>query len=809
MSFGAATSLIMLLGSTSSVTSPARPLTPPEVSASEATAGEPASEPDDVQMEDIVVTATRSEQPLSRVPASISAFDQQAIDRRGVKSLADLALFAPGIRFDNGSNQIAIRGIASDAGAATTGIYLDETPIQIRNLGFASDEALPALFDIERVEVLRGPQGTLFGAGSQGGTIRYIPVAPELDRYSVYGRGELSFTRHGGTGFEAGAALGGPLVADTLGVRVSGYRREASGWVDKSDFAGNVVDPDGNDDVVTALRGALAWQAAPDVRVTPTIYYQRRVTADDRFVEGQSRPGRGVFRDSSPERRRNKDRFMLPSLKVEAELGTVSVIANASHFRRSNLSGYDGTIYNLSYYQTLPLDPACVDDCATAPTLLLAEGVRPDVGYYLSPSRVANRQRIWTGELRAQSDLPTRRLNWVAGLFMQHQRQLSSERILDPLGDRLFQQLFGTSLADYFGQAAGLDEPIPLAGGTDSYVNRSVVHERQVAAFGEVTWRPIDRLGLTGGLRYADISYRFSNFADGPQNFGRSEGRGRTRNRPLTPKASMSYRIADDQLLYATYAKGFRPGGANAPVPYDVCSADFDALGIAGNPTSYDADTVDSFELGSKNRLLGRNLSVDASVFRINWKGIQQFVTLPSCAISYIDNLGRARAEGFDVQLSARPLAGLLVDLAVSYTRSRYTRDAGYGTPTSLVARKGDELDGSPWSASASAQQNLAVGRNDFYLRGDVRYIGGGARTKEQNPVTAAYDLGIVPAEAGTNVGLRVGGVIGPADVSIFADNLLDSAPLFDRQHSGTDTLLFTNRTWRPRTIGLTAVVRR
>lgn len=761
------------------------------------------------QLDDIVVTATRREQPLARVPASVSAYGQEAVDRRGAKSLADLALFVPALQFDSVSNQIAIRGISSDAGAATTGIYLDETPIQIRNLGVSSDESLPAIFDVDRVEVLRGPQGTLFGAGSQGGTIRYIPVRPSLDKLEAYGRAELSSTRHGGMGYEAGLALGVPLATDAVGLRLSGYRRRSSGWVDKSDVGGRVLDRDSNHDTVTAFRGVAVWQATQALRLTPAVYYQDRTTADDdRFAEALSRPGRGVFLDSSPEYRRNADRFLLPSLKVELELGGASLIGNSSYFRRDNGRGYDGTVYNLSYYQTLPLDPTCVEACAAPPVLLLPQGIDPSVGYYLGPSRITNRQRIWTQEVRIQSGPGARTLSWVAGIFYQEQRQLSRERLLDPQGDRLFQQLFGVGIADYFGAAAGAGGPIPLVGGTDSYVNESTARDRQVAVFGEATWHPTDRLGLTGGLRYSRLAYRFSNFADGPQNFGRSEGEGRTRSRPLTPKASISYQMSEDHLVYGTYARGFRPGGANAPVPYDACSADFDALGVAGNPSSYDADTVDSVELGSKSRWLRRSLAVDASIFRVDWRGIQQFVTLPSCAISYVDNLGRARAEGFDLQVSARPAIGLQVDVALSYTRARFTRDAGYGTATSLIAQRGDALGGSPWNASVSAQQEFAVGRGQGYVRGDLRYTSRGARTKEQNPATAGFDPGVRSSAPATLLSVRAGGVVGAADLSLFVDNVFDSAPRLEREHSGVDTLFFTNRTWRPRTFGLLAVVR-
>src|SRR5882757_7690494 len=144
----------------------------PSAGANEATATEPAAAG---ALEEIVVTATRREENISRVPISVTAFSQDMIDQRGVKDFQDVVRFTPGVSIDNsGTNAISIRGISSSGGAGTTGIYIDDSPIQMRALGFNPDDTLPKTFDLDRVEVLRGPQGTLFGAGSEGGTVRYI-----------------------------------------------------------------------------------------------------------------------------------------------------------------------------------------------------------------------------------------------------------------------------------------------------------------------------------------------------------------------------------------------------------------------------------------------------------------------------------------------------------------------------------------------------------------------------------------------------------------------------------------------------------
>src|ERR1700674_3220945 len=184
-------------------------------------------------LQEITVTATRHEESLSKVPISVTALTQDAMDLRGIKDFQDIVRFTPGVVVDNsGTNNIAIRGIASTGGAGPTGIYLDDSPIQIRGTAFNPDDALPKTFDIDRVEVLRGPQGTLFGAGSEGGTVRYITTQPSLTTNSFYSREEVSTTQGGAISYEGGIAAGGPLIDNTLGARLSVWYRRDGGYID-------------------------------------------------------------------------------------------------------------------------------------------------------------------------------------------------------------------------------------------------------------------------------------------------------------------------------------------------------------------------------------------------------------------------------------------------------------------------------------------------------------------------------------------------------------------------------------------------
>jgi iron complex outermembrane recepter protein len=178
------------------------------------------------EMTEITVTATRREESLSKVPISISAFTQETMDQKGVKDITDLVRYTPGVSIDQtGTNAISIRGISSSGGAGTTGIYIDDTPIQMRSVGFNPDDTLPKTFDLDRVEVLRGPQGTLFGSGSEGGTVRYILTQPSVTKDSTYVKSEVSMTQYGEPSYEAGIAQGGPIIDGVLGFRVSAWYR--------------------------------------------------------------------------------------------------------------------------------------------------------------------------------------------------------------------------------------------------------------------------------------------------------------------------------------------------------------------------------------------------------------------------------------------------------------------------------------------------------------------------------------------------------------------------------------------------------
>ena len=703
-------------------------------------------------VEDITVTATRRSVAISRVPVSVTAFTQASLDQRGARTIQDVVRFTPGVSFDPITNNVSIRGISSEAGAGTTGLYIDDTPVQTRNLGFNAENTLPELFDLQRVEVLRGPQGTLFGAGSEGGTVRYITPPPSLTDYSEYGRAAISGSAEGAPIYEVGAAAGGPIIRDVLGFRASVSRQVGGGYLDHVDYqTGDTTARNTNRLDLTSYRGALAFAPLEGLLITPSVLYQQRLKGDtDAYFEGLSDPSHGRFRTNSPEFVRDNDRFYLPALNVRYDVAGVSVISNTSYLHRNNVTGYNGTIYNLSYYNTFPE----LDGSPYAP-LLLPTGINPLLPYYISPSRVYNNQRNFTQEVRVQSNDTDARVSYVAGVFYQHNRQVSSEQIQDPLADNLFETLFGETIADYFG--AGLVNG-------NSYINQTNSLDTQIAVFGNATIRIVDGVKIDGGLRYAHTKFSFTSFGDGAQNGGFSASSGGTAENPVTGKVTLSWQINPRNLVYGGYSRGYRVGGADAPVPQSVCADDFTNFGITSTPSSYGSDTVDSFELGAKSRLLHNRLELSASLFTIDWKNIQQDVVLPTCGIQYTANLGQAVSRGFDVQATLRPLDGLTIDSSLSFTDAHYTTNASAGSGSDgLVALKGDSIGDPAWKWSVGAQYDVqpdvfTIRGGQPYIRADYQHTGRPAGTTPLlDPASLSYDPDYYRTDRSDFVSMRGG----------------------------------------------------
>ena len=818
-------------------------------------------------LQEVVVTATRREQSLSTVPISVTALTQDAMDIRGIKDFQDIARFTPGVTIDNsGTNAISIRGISSSAGAGTTGIYLDDTPIQMRDAGFNPDDTLPKTFDLERVEVLRGPQGTLFGAGSEGGTVRYIMTQPSLTTDSTYVRSEASYTEYGQPSYEFGVAHGGPIVDGTFGFRASAWYRYDGGWMDQVNAAtDDVVAHNVNYSHTMVLRLAGIWAPTSSVTITPSILYQNRQEHDQStYWPAYSNPSAGEFNTATPERIPDPDQYYLPALKMQFEMQNSEIISDTSYYHRKEYTGYQGTVYDLGFYQSLgwPSNPltgglgceasGVAANCPWYP-LLDGSGIHlpPQFANYQTPNVMTNTQQSYVQEVRWQSTDKNSRLNWTVGAFWQLAKEGSIEELKDPLNETnaLFNYLYGepaTSIFTFPGPNGNTIVPYscpnnsayPYIPACDLYYNSNTTYDHQFAAYGEMNYAFTDQWKLTLGERVARTSFEIVNYADGLENYGptpingvQTPGLGRsasTHETPNTPKATLGFQMDPNDLFYVGYAKGFRVGGGNPALP-PYCQGNLAQEGFPnGAPLTYKSDSTQNYEIGSKNAF-GQVLHIATSVYYIKWDDIQQNVFVAGdCGLQFTDNLGTAVAKGFDVQADVN-LGALHVDFAAGYTSARYTKDSpivnSLGQPLALA---GDAISGQaainsapgvnpPWTVAVGPEYRFTVAQKEAFVRLDWEFESRNPWPSVlQDPRSSQYFPYTYTLSSTAFTSMRAGITMGSWLITPFIDNLTNTHTVTNYAFSeldpynpaGSPSPQQNQYTFRPRTIGITATWR-
>jgi outer membrane receptor protein involved in Fe transport len=744
-------------------------------------------------LEEIVVTAQKRTEKLSKVPISIAVLGKAQMDKQGVRSIQDIARLVPGLSLQTsdvlGDTNISIRGIVSDTGAQTTGIYIDDTPVQARQEVVFSD-AFPKVFDLDRVEVLRGPQGTLFGAGSEGGTVRFITPAPSLQDFTGYFRSELSFTDHGDPSYETGAAIGGPIVENKLGFRISLWDRQDGGYIDRvNPVTDQLGERNANDGNSLVGRAALTWQATDDLTLTPAVFFQRVYAGDRGFSWEDAPPNYNTpappFTDYAQIAQPSNDTYILPSLNIGYDFGAFTLTSITSYFRRAYDSTFDATSFELS-------------------GLLPNSGITlPGVPNYLSIGSYLMRQANWTQEVRFTSvDRPDSVYSWVGGFYFQNNVSRNDNTFAEPFDEvsNYLSQYYGYGSGNslsYFGEA-----PVD---GKYSYLDRYALDETDIAGFGSFTYQPLPGLKFSVGLRVSRSKYAYDDLQDGPYGPGAPTGySGLKAELPVTPRFAISYQITPKQMIYATAAEGYRIGGANESVAGIVsCASDLATLHIKDVPHTFNSDSVWSYELGDKGSFLNGRLAVDASIFWINWRQIQEQVLLPDCGYYYTANLGQALSRGFDVQADYVVMHGLQIGGNMGLTDARYT--ASVVQEGNILAQKGDSLATPEWTATANAQEDFALPyQAGGYARIDYQFAGPYYRTGSAE--TFAYNANTRNAPATDFVSLRAGAKKAGWDVSLFVDNVLNTHVSLYRYQDTVNSPGLRDNTFRPLTVGVTAI---
>lgn len=766
----------------------------------------PAPTPGDAGISEIVVTAQRREERLQDVPISVSAFSQEKMDAQGIRTVDDLTTLTPGVSFErmglsassnynDENSDISIRGIDSSAGPSTTAIYIDDTAIQTRHIGFGTVNAFPLLFDLERVEVLRGPQGTLFGASAEGGAIRFVTPEPSLTTDSGYVRSELASTDGGDASYEVGAAAGGPIVDGALGYRVSAYYRRDGGYVDRADYrTGDVTEQNANWQSTAVVRAALKWALSDAVTLTPSFFYQKlHINDTGAYWPELSDRDVGVFLNGNAQRNPSTDPFYLAALKLDADVtSSAHLTANLSYFSRDQFDTPDYTQFDRADF-----------------------GLNPRAPYgHAGESPFTDVQHNTILEARLQSTNPNARLTWTTGIYLAHLDENSTQFIDDRTLNGEYQAAYGVPLCTALA---------PCVNGQIFAGPEDRVIDKQLAAFGDVTLKLTDSWLATVGLRVAKLEISGTSISYGPFD-GPTVGQnnpvvaaGSATENPVTPRYVLAYRPDRDDMMYLSAAKGYRGGGINGVLP-DTCNASLQTLGLTGVPTAFNQDSLWSYEFGTKNSFFNHRLQLDASVYLVDWKGIQQNVYLLSCGVQYTANLGVARSEGGDVHVQLKPAETLMFDLTAAYTDAHYTQTicagvlscTGAGALSEPLVTKGDRLPGAPWTFTFSTEYGLpAFHQRDPYVRLDYHYTAAqSGLLPVQDPNNGIADPTLPGLPKTGTLALRAGMRWAGFDVSVFGQNLTNSHPLLFESRDITNENLYFARSTRPRTIGLTASYR-
>ncbi|MDB5705302.1 MAG: tonB dependent receptor family protein [Sphingomonas bacterium] len=586
-----------------------------------------AEKTDATESGDIVVTAQKREESLQNVPISISVVSGQDLQQRGASSLADYAAYLPGVQISNATGQpgrstVVLRGVNSLTSSATVGIYLDDSPITAsglynRSAGFTLD-LLP--YDIQRVEVLRGPQGTVYGANTLGGLLKYVTVEPNLQDYSGRAGAEVFGISHASEiGYQFGGMVNAPLITDTLGMTASFAYRKTPGFVDNVSTGAK----DFNSSTQKGGRISLLWRPADGLSVKLSTLWQRTESAGSSGIQittsgAALAPGAGYFSNNTRTPETFTSDYQYWSAAVDYDAG-FATFTSATSYSKAQILDISDQSPALGVY--FPL----ISGLLGLPTIPAGNAsFRSDLG-----------QKKFTQEIRLTSP-SNDRFEWLIGGFYTNEDN-SHLQVVRPLtlANVLIPQL----------------NPFVTATLPNTY--------KEYAVFGNATYKFGEIFDLTGGLRWArnEQAFRQTLLAIHPALGAPQDFPGRSSESVLTWSVSPQLHLSKDTMLYARVAKGYRPGGPNAAIPGTTL------------PLSVHSDTVISYEAGVKTRTLNNTLSFDAAAFRTDWQDIQVSVRIGS--FSGIDNGKSARSQGFEANLTYEPVPGLLLNANGAYTDSK------------------------------------------------------------------------------------------------------------------------------------------
>ncbi|MFT4249292.1 MAG: TonB-dependent receptor [Pseudomonas sp.] len=703
----------------------------------------------------ITITATKRATRVQDTPMAISAITAETLSEAGIVSVREAATKVPGLSVQDsgpGATRLSMRGIYS-TGEATTSLYYDETPIS-GSVGTTNDAGgrSPELnfFDVERIEALRGPQGTLYGSGSMGGSLRIIFQKPKLDTTEGTVQAGYFATKGGEPSWSSDLMLNTPLVENVLALRLTASKSDQGGYVDNLRYGEKNVDYKNSE----SARLALRYQPTDTLTLDASVLSQ----STDAILSNWS-PGSGVDYGSMAGMNIGyESHTRISNLTVNWDLDWATLTASSSYFKSTSVYGVDATYL---YENTYALYYSNASDYT------------PIQNYY--PGTTRN----WSNEIRLASN-GGGRIDWTAGLFNENRKN-----------DLYSQYVQGDASTGY------VLEPHVI-----SFQRHIDDQLKQNAAFGETTWHASDRLDLTAGLRYYRYDKTIAGYTDIPNKLTSSSSAAtalsvvQAEESGWLKKGNASWRFSPTLMAYATVADGMRPGGANQNIP-----------DIDDNLRSYKSDHLWNYEAGIKSEWFDRSLSVNVALYQIDWDNMQiSATTNPATtggSYSFLTNAGKARMRGTEWELVYRPLAGLDLGLNFNYLDAVLTEDQinNYVQSSSTLGKAGDRIPNIPhWNASLSAAYRWSLSGNlDGMLRLDGTYVGTAYTTlRPDDPSRARIgDYTLVNARFG------VESASGKWATYLYVNNLTDRVAITTSPSSSLYYPYGNVFSTRPRSIGI------
>lgn len=692
-------------------------------------------------LEVVEVTAQKRSESLQDVTVSISALSGDGLDQLGISDLDDITSMIPGVTFTAiapGIGNLVMRGISvgsvrvsQNSLKETVGVYINDAPVAHPTF---NPDISP--FDLERVEVLRGPQGTLYGSGSLSGTVRYITKKADASEFAAKLGGEISSTKDGGINYRVDGMVNIP-VSDTFALRLVGYETFDDGYIDGVGPVNNGAHQDDSDK--TGARLSVFWDVTDQFTVDASVLYED-FASDLRPLDNEGFAfSRGVS-VGEYEQYRDWDAYLnhdttLYNLTLNYDIGWGALTSSSSLLDRETENLGDFT-----------------------PVFLGLLGIDHPIG-----SETLNDTMDFSQEIRiaTSSDGP---VNFVGGIFYsdvdREQEQITTSPGFDATADQsFFWQVIAGAPFPFDNRQFGSAVDTPFA-------QFATVDEQQVAVFGELTWDITEKWSAVLGLRWFDVEQEYSLATAGFISNGTAPVDASGGEDGINPKFLLAYQASDDVLISAQAARGFRLGGLNERIPVSLCGGDLMALGLSEAPESFDSEYLWNYELNAKTTWLENRLTVNGAIYYLDYEEVQ-ITTQLDCGFVYVDNAATARSMGVELEVTFAPIDDLLLTASATYNDAELQEDV-----PQLGGEKGDQLPlSSEYAFSFTGRYEFVLGEYDAFAQYVYTYtdsvpyfLGWQGNSDSVGQPGPSYSIHNVRFGLGTE----------DWDVSLFIDNIFD-----------------------------------